>query len=263
MLTDTHCHLDDSRFDDDREEVISRALDAGVRKMLIPGIDLESSISAIEIADSYPEVFAAVGIHPNRGVSWDDDSIQNIEKLVQHPKVVAIGEIGLDYYRDATKIEVQKNIFQSQLELAAKFDLPVVIHNREATDDILHILSKWHQKLRINKSKLVDRPGVLHSYSGKIEDAEIAMASNFYIGITGPITFKKADDLRETIKSIDSEKLLIETDSPYLTPHPFRGKRNEPMHVKLVAEKVAGVLGISTDNLIKLTHDNSKRLFRW
>ena len=262
-LTDTHCHLDDAKFEEDRNLVIRRAVDSGVVRMLCPGIDLESSRAAIAIAENYEEVYAAVGVHPNSGLSWNGETLDQLRELSEHPRVMAIGEIGLDYYRDRTPRYVQEQIFNYQLELAKERELPVVIHNRESTKDVLRMLSIWHDKLVEINSVLVRRPGVLHSYSGNIEDAEQVTKIGFYFGFTGPVTFKKAERIREVAASVDVERILIETDSPYLSPHPNRGKRNEPMQVKLIANKLAEVRNMQSEVLIQRTFDNAERLFLW
>ena len=262
-LTDTHCHLDDIEFEEDRKSVIQRAVDAGVVRMLCPGIDLKSSRAAIAIAEDYEEVYAAVGVHPNSGLSWNGETLDQLRELSEHPKVIAIGEIGLDYYRDMTPRYVQEQIFHYQLELAKERELPVVIHNRESIKDVLRMLSNWHDGLVGIDSELVNRPGVLHSYSGNIEDAEQVARIGFYFGFTGPITFKKAEGLREVAASVDVERILIETDAPYLSPHPNRGKRNEPMQVKLIANKLAEVRKMQSEVFIQRAYENAERLFLW
>jgi len=262
-LTDTHCHLDDAKFEEDLNLVIQRALDAGVVRMLCPGTDLESSRAAVAIAENYEEVYAAVGIHPNSGLSWNGETLDELRDLSEHPKVMAIGEIGLDYYRDGAPRYVQEQILQYQLELASERELPVVIHNRESTKDLLRMLSSWYNDLVERDSELVNRSGVLHSYSGNIEDAEQATTNGFYIGFTGPVTFKNAEGLREVAAIVDVERLLIETDAPYLSPHPNRGKRNEPMQVKLISDKLAEIREMPREALIQKTYENAERLFLW
>lgn len=262
-LTDTHCHLDDKQFDEDREKVIQRAVEAGVARMLIPGVDLASSRAAIEIAEKVPEVYVAVGVHPNYGLSWNGETISELRELAEHPKVVALGEIGLDYYRDRTPRYVQEQIFHYQLELAAEVSLPVIVHNRDATKDVFRMLTNWQERLEERELILSKRPGVLHSYSGTIIEAEEARKIGFFLGFTGPVTFKNASDLRKVIEDIDLEQLLIETDSPYLSPHPYRGKRNEPIRVKLVAEKIAEVHKVPIDKILQKTYENAERLFAW
>ena len=262
-FADTHCHLDFRAFDSDRQAVIDGAATQGISKILNPGINLESSHAACEIAAAYPDVFAAVGVHPNDAKSWGLTSLIPIKKLAKHPKVRAIGEIGLDYYRDYSPHQLQKEIFLIQLDLAAELSLPVVIHNRNADVDMLPILSNWHSELVSFQNPLAERPGVLHSFSGDLESAKRAVSWNFCIGITGPVTFKKADTLREIVCEIPIESLLIETDAPFLTPHPHRGKRNEPTHVRFIAGKIAEIKGASLEEVGQLTSANAERLFKW
>lgn len=263
FLADTHCHLDFNIFDNDREEVIERARSAGVVRILNPGIDLESSRKSIEISEAYPSVYAAVGVHPNDSMDWQADTVIQLWELAQHPKVVAIGEIGLDYYRDKSPREHQRRVFIEQLELAAQMNLPVVIHNRQATGDLLPIIDNWHAQLHKEKKPLADHPGILHSFSDTSENAREAIQQNFMIGITGPVTFSNAPGLRKVVADIPIECLLIETDSPFLTPHPNRGKRNEPAFVRLVAEKLSELFSIPLEEIGSITTDNAKKIFKW
>lgn len=262
-LTDTHCHLDYDWYDEDREEVISRAVSSGVEKMIIPGIDIQSCRDGLNIAEKHPEVYTAVGIHPNSGKSWDAGTLKELQMLVKHPKVVAIGEIGLDYYWDQTPPKLQEKVFREQLALAAEAGLPVIIHNREATEDVLRMLVDWQTDMFNDGNHLADNPGVLHSYSGTIKESETALTANFFLGITGPVTFKNADKLRQIVAGLPEERILVETDSPFLTPEPHRGKRNEPAYVKYVLEKVAAVRSIPPSEIRKATNNNAAKLFRW
>ena len=261
MLTDTHCHLDFDWFDNDREQVIDRAREVGLARLLNPGITLESSEKAIALATKYQEVFAAVGVHPNDGLTWHEQSLNQLRKLISHPKVVAIGEIGLDYYRDRTPKEVQKSIFIEQLNLAAEENLPVVIHCREAMGDMITILTDWKSQIAANK--MLKFPGVLHSFSGNMEAAKQILDLNFLIGITGPVTFGKSLKLQDLVIRLPMNSILIETDAPFLTPHPYRGKRNEPCRVKLVAEKVAELHQEAYNTVTKITAANAANLFGW
>jgi TatD DNase family protein len=270
LLVDTHCHLNFESFDLDRGAVIERALQAGVVRIVNPAVDLQTSKSAIALAESFEEVFAAVGIHPNELAEWDDESLSELSRLAEHPKVVAIGEIGLDYYRERSSREIQKSVFKAQLDLARKLNLPVIIHTRNASqedgkamDDALSILSDWIESLTECNSELKTRPGVLHSFSGDLRSANKAVQMNIYIGVGGPITFKKADTLREIVFSISIEHQLTETDAPFLTPHPYRGKRNEPAYVHYIAEKMSQVRGQTYDQVAEATYHNAKRLFNW
>ena len=262
-LTDTHCHLDFNAFDHDRDGVLYRARKEGVVRLLNPGIDLVSSLAAINLANVHPEIFAAVGIHPNSSDSWDDLTADSLRKLAAHKKVVAIGEIGLDYYRDRAPVDLQKEVFAEQLTLAAELQLPVIIHNRQATGDVLEILAEWVLDLVESGSDLAKNPGVLHSFSGPLEPANKALELNFLIGITGPVTFKNAEKLQDVVAKLPLEGLLIETDAPFLAPHPKRGRRNEPENVRLVAEKISELLELPVAEVIKKTAENARQLFHW
>jgi TatD DNase family protein len=262
-LVDTHCHLNFDVFDPDRDVVIERARNHGITRILIPGIDIQTSTSAIKLAHIYPEVYASIGIHPNQGLDWTSDSISELKKLAGDVKVIAIGEIGLDYYRDRTPKELQRSIFKQQLDLAAELGLPVIIHNRNASEDILHILHEWHTLLTKSTLELAGNPGVLHSFSGDETQANDVSLLNFKMGITGPVTFAKSQNLQSLIGVIAIGNLLIETDAPFLSPHPYRGKRNEPANVRIVAEKIAEIKNTSLDNVAKITTATADKLFRW
>lgn len=257
-LTDTHCHLDFDRFDQDREKVIKNAIDSGVERFLVPGIDLDSSAAAIKLAEQYPEIYAGVGVHPNSGMTWQSGTLTQLRDLAKHPKVVAIGEIGLDYYREWTPHNIQKKIFNSQLELATEMKLPIVVHDREASQDLYQMLAEWKAQAT-NENGL----GVLHSYSGDSEQAKLALELGFYIGISGPVTFKNAQKLREVVKLLPEDKMLIETDAPYLTPYPYRGKRNQPGYVKHIAEQIAVLRECAPSEIGDQTTRNGKQLFNW
>lgn len=262
-FVDTHCHLDFQSFEADREAVLERAWMNGLKRVLNPGIDPESSQSAINLSDRYQQIYAAVGVHPNDADCWSDVVHSEIRHLARHPKVVAIGEIGLDYYHKKAAQEIQYRAFTEQLELAAELDLPVVIHNREASDDLLRILSDWAKRIeRTDESKSRPR-GVLHSFSGSLEYAHQAIAMGFLIGFSGPLTFQNAKGLRETAAKIPLEAVLVETDAPFLTPHPYRGKRNEPANVRLVLEKLAEIHSLPIEEVARITNTNAEKLFKW
>ncbi len=246
-LIDTHCHLDFDSFDDDRDDVMTRARQAGVVAMIVPALDMGNMQPVLGLADRYPDVYAAIGVHPNSTADWDDAWIESLRTAAAHPKVVAIGEIGLDYYWDKSPQAIQQHALRSQLNLAAELDLPVIIHNRDSTADVLALLAD---------SPLVGRPnaGVLHSFSGDWAAAEVALAMGFYIGITGPVTFKKAEELRRIAAQLPLDRLLIETDAPFLTPQPYRGKRNEPAYVRYVAEAIAAERKMTADDLAAPHH---------
>jgi TatD DNase family protein len=262
-LTDTHCHLNFDDFDPDRLQVIERARKAGIYRILIPGVDYETSQSAIKFAHQFPEVFAAVGVHPNSAGSWSKDTLEGLKQLAGEEKVVAIGEIGLDFYRNYAPREMQRSIFLNQLELAAEVGLPVIVHNRDASDEINNILINWTRNLSRIASQLTKQPGVLHSFSAGVEMAKTMVGQNFKIGITGPVTFRNAQFLQSVIFSTPVESLLIETDAPYLTPQPFRGKRNEPANVRIIAEKIAGLKDVPLEMVANLTTEAADRLFDW
>lgn len=260
-IVDTHCHLDFDAFDDDRDVVINNALQCGVKYIIDPGIDIKSSENIIKLSHKYKAIYAAIGIHPN-STDVIGDFISDLRKMVNQPKVVAIGEIGLDYYRKNNSIDYQKWIFNLQLKFAMEVNLPVIIHSRLAGDDIVRTLSTWRKTLEHENSPLQNEPGVLHSFSDKLDIAQKAIEMGFYIGVTGPVTFKNAQELQTTIAKIPIEKLLIETDAPFLTPHPNRGKRNEPANTVFIAEKIAEIHNLSLERVIKQTTLNARRVFR-
>lgn len=263
MLIDTHCHLDFSSFDQDRVEVIHRACDHGVKWLINPGINLESSRKAISLTEQFPEVLAAVGVHPNEALTWDDATLDELERLAVHPRVVAIGEIGLDYYRDYSPRDRQVHIFKEQLRLAARSGLPVIIHNRQATEDLFVILADWRSYVVETSPKLIERPGVLHSFSDDEQAAQKAVEMGYYLGIGGPITYPRAARLRSVVTSLDITKILLETDSPFLPPHPYRGKRNEPVNITMIAEKISEIRIESLDTISRQACLNARNLFQW
>lgn len=269
FITDTHCHLDFEAFDEDRDLVLARARQAGVQSILNPGIDLSSSQKAVKLAKYYPEVYAAVGVHPNSAHDCHDEVLHSIYMLVTghsmdaHPKVKAIGEIGLDYYRDRTPREIQRRVFKDQLKLAQELNLPVVIHNRQATEIILEMLGEWHEELVARGSPLAERPGVLHSFSGDMQVVQQAIGMNFLLGISGSVTYKNATQLHKLIADLPLENVLVETDAPFLPPHPHRGQRNEPAYVRGVVDKIALIKGMSGEMVAETTTHNASRIFNW
>jgi len=271
LLTDTHCHLDLEKFDADRHEVIERALANGLTRILVPGITLKSSRAIVKLTESQPELFAAVGVHPNDSTTWDPQTVPALEELATSLKVAAIGEIGLDYYWEAAPRDHQQKVLQEQLELAARLELPVSLHAREKDDapdgdcarDLIRILEQWVDRLRVEKNPLAERPGVLHSFSGTRQTAEKALNLNFYIGVTGPLTYKNAESRREVIAAVPLERLLVETDAPYLSPQPKRGERNEPAFVMFIVEKLATLYSLTPDQVAETTTSNAARLFAW
>lgn len=262
--TDTHCHLDFNRFDEDRDQVLKRAWKAGLVQILNPAIDLPTGQAAINLANDYPgRITAAVGIHPNIGEPWTPEILPTLREQAAQPGVVAIGEIGLDYYRQHTPFDQQRMMFQEQLKLAADLNLPVIIHNRDASPDLIAILTNWHKDLVLAGHPLKDRPGVLHSFSADLETGLAAIEMNFYLGITGPVTFSNAPDRKAIVRNLPLDHLLLETDSPFLTPHPHRGKRNEPAYIPLIAEEIARLHNTSPKEVAEITYGNASRLFHW
>jgi TatD DNase family protein len=262
-LVDTHCHLNFDVYNVDRKNVVERAKANGISRILVPGIDIETSKTAIDYAWEFDTVYAAVGLHPNQGFIWSKNTITDLRKLAAKKKVVAIGEIGLDYYRDRTPITLQLTIFEEQLQLAAEFGLPVVVHNRNASDDILKIIKKWHNGLISCSNELADHPGVLHSFSGDDIFASEMISLNFKIGISGPVTYKKSQLLQSVVIGQPIQSILVETDAPFLTPIPFRGKRNEPANVRIVTEKISELKNESLEKVAQITTVEADKLFRW
>ena len=262
-LVDTHCHLNFSQFEQDLADVIERAIDSGIEKILVPGSDLPSSIRAVELADKYEHIYAAVGFHPHYASDWTDESGDKLIELATHNKVVAIGEIGLDYYRNISPVEKQKRAFHAQLGIAEKLMLPIIIHNRESTDDMMSIINEWYKSLKENSNPLADRPGAFHSFNQTIELANTLIAKQFSLGISGTITYPNAGELQQVVKSLPLDYLLLETDAPYLAPQTHRGKRNEPAFIESVAQNIAFLHNISVDNVAQVTNSNAERIFAW
>ncbi|HEY43720.1 MAG TPA: TatD family hydrolase [Anaerolineae bacterium] len=259
-LADTHCHLTLSTFDQDRQQILTRAKEAGVSHLLVPGVDLPSSRRAVELSQQYSEVYAAVGIHPHNAKTWNQSTKEEIKELARSPKVVAVGEIGLDYYRNLSPPELQRVAFQGQLDLALELELPVVIHNRDAVEDLMGFLETWSKKL---PPTLISRAGVLHANYADLEVAQKAIEVGFYIGVAGPITYRNADALRRVTAQLPLDRVLLETDAPYLTPHPKRGKRNEPAYIQLVAQQSANLFQVSMNTIAATTTQNATELFNW
>jgi TatD DNase family protein len=262
-LIDSHCHLDLSQFDEDRSAVIERARAAGVQAIVIPGIDLNQCRGAVTLADAHPDIYLAPGIHPNSSGDFDAATEAGIRELASHPKVVAYGEIGLDYYWDKVEPARQRVAFERQLELAAELGLPVIIHSREANEDVATILSEWVQSATFAASPLAMRPfaGVLHAFSGDAAMAEAAYSWGFLLSLGGPVTFTNAKRLHALVPQLRRDRLMLETDAPYLTPHPHRGKRNEPAYVKLVCEKLAALYGVTAEEMAEESTALAKKFF--
>jgi len=250
-LIDTHAHLQWPDFDKDREQVINRAFAAGVSAIVSVGYDLDASLEAAQIAKDHPHICAVVGIHPHNAKTTRADVLGSLRELAGKGKVVAIGEIGLDYYRDLSPRTVQKEAFEQQMLLAKELGLPVVIHDREAHADVLQVLRKFGG----------DVAGVLHCFSGSLDMAREAIKMGYSISIAGPVTFPNARNLHQLVQDLPVESIVLETDCPWLAPQSHRGKRNEPAFILETARKVAELRGISLDDLIEITSQNAKRLF--
>lgn len=253
MLIDSHAHLDDNRFDKDRDKLIKSLKDDGVDMIINIGADLQSSIKSVSLAEEYDNIYAAIGIHPHSAKEMDDSTIEVLKSFTNREKVVAIGEIGLDYHYDNSPRDVQRKRFKEQLDLAKEVDLPVVIHSRDADQETFDILKEAQNGTL---------EGVIHCYSGSVEMAKEYIKLGFYISLAGPVTFKNARVSREVAKAIPLDKLLVETDSPYLTPEPNRGKRNEPMYVRYVAARIAETKGVAFEEVATKAAANTKKLFR-
>lgn len=257
MLIDTHAHLDDARYDTDRAAMIARARETGVETFVTIGCDLATSRAAIELADRYPFVYASVGVHPHEVKQIGDDWYDQLRRLAQHPKVVAYGEIGLDYHYNYSPPKLQRERFREQIGLARELRLPIVIHTREAQEDTIAILKE---------ENAADVGGVFHCFSGDAWLAKDALDLGFFLSFSGVVTFQNATMLREIVKTVPMDRILVETDCPYLTPAPYRGKRNEPAYVRLVAEKIADIKGAvqptGLEEVGRITSDNARRLFK-
>lgn len=250
MYFDTHAHYDSSKFDADRDAVLRALPESGVTLVVDPGDNAERSRRAVELAQQYPHVYAAVGWHPEEAENWDENSLPAIRELAKQPKVCAIGEIGLDYYWDATYRERQKEMFRAQIELALELDLPVIVHDREAHGDSLEIVRDY-PALR----------GVFHCFSGSVEMAQELLRRGWYLGFDGPITYKNAARAPEVIRICPMERILLETDSPYLAPVPNRGKRNDSRNLPYIAATVARIKDMPVEAVAAQTMENGKKLF--
>ncbi len=252
MLFDSHTHLDSKKFDNDREFVINRAKSNGVSLMVNPGASLESSMEAVKLSEAYDFIYAAVGIHPHDAKTMDEAMLAMIESLARKEKVVAIGEIGLDYHYNFSEPDVQRKWFVEQLHLARRLSMPVIIHDREAHEEIFKTLKA---------EKAFDHGVLMHCYSSSAELAKEYVKLGAYISIAGPVTYKNNHKTISVVEQVPLERLLIETDAPYLTPEPHRGKRNEPMYVRHTCEMVAKIRGISLEEAAEATYQNGLRFF--
>ncbi len=252
MLFDTHAHYDDERFDEDREELLSSLPEKGVELVINLGSDLESSKKSIALAEKYPYIYAAVGYHPHEAKYYDEAAEAELKKMAEHEKTVAIGEIGLDYHYDLSPRETQKEVFARQIALAKEVNLPFAVHERDACKDCLDILKA---------EGIGERAGVMHCFGGSRETAKILLDMGMYLSVGGPVTFKNNVKTVDMVAYAPIDRLFIETDSPYLTPAPFRGRRNNSEYVRYVAEKIGEIKGISWEEAAEITKNNAKKFF--
>ena len=252
MLFDTHVHLNSKMYKKDLKEVIERALEVGVTKMAVVGFDAQSNLQAIKLAEKNECIYAVVGIHPSDARSATEDSWKTLREQLKQPKVVALGECGFDYYHDTSFNDIQREVFKRQLEIAKELDMPIVIHMRDSVNDTYEMLRDEGKGLS----------GVLHCYSGDLKMMHKFLDLGFYIGLDGPVTFKNAHSVHEIAKAVPMDRLVIETDAPYLTPTPYRGKRNEPAYLSYVAEKIAQLRGMSYEEVCRITTENGLKMYR-
>ncbi|WP_020006513.1 TatD family hydrolase [Salinicoccus albus] len=252
MLIDTHVHLNADQYEEDLEAVVTRAEEAGIGKMVVVGFDRKTIERTMELIETYDNVYGVIGWHPVDAIDCTEKELEWIESLAEHKKIVGIGETGLDYHWDKSPHDVQKALFKKQIALAKRVGLPVIIHNRNATANCIEILKSENAH---------EAGGIMHAFSGDENDADEVLSMNFHISLGGPVTFKNAQDPKDIAVHVPLDKLLVETDAPYLAPHPYRGKRNEPALVKLVAEKIAELRGITFETLSEQTTKNAQNLF--
>ena len=253
MLIDTHVHLNADQYEGEVDDVITRAKENGVEKFVVIGFDRKTIQRTMDLIEEYDEVYGVIGWHPVDAIDCTDEDLEWIESLASHEKIVAIGEIGLDYHWDKSPKDVQESVFIKQIELAKRVNLPIVIHNRDAEEDAIRILEE-------NDAKAVG--GIMHSFhNGTDEQIDRVLEMGFYVSLAGVITFKNAKRPKEVAQYVPLNRLVVETDAPYLTPHPYRGKRNEPKLVRLVAEELAELRGISIEEVEKATTENAKRIY--
>jgi TatD DNase family protein len=261
LLVDTHCHLNLDQFADDLDEVIESALQIGVVRIIVPGVDLPTSEKAIEISCKYDGVFAAVGIHPNYASRYSENDVFQLESLTDNPKVVAIGEIGFDKYRDFSPLQQQLTLLEAQLELSRTSGLPSIIHSRAAVPELISILTKWQMNLEKDELPLAKKPGVMHAFEGTIEEAKLLSKMDFKFGLGGAATYNPPRiDLR-LLTELPLESFLFETDSPYLAPNSYRGKRNEPAYICETVQMVSGKINVSFEKISKISTNTANSLF--
>lgn len=262
-LADTHCHLDFDQFDADYQDVLARSWESGIQRILIPEVEIDPDEKMIRLSEMDDRIFAAVGVHPNSADTWNSLTMSKLRRSATHPRVVAIGEIGLDYYRHHTSPELQQRILKEQLSLAAEVDKPVILHCRNAFNDLFNILMNWREQLPKTAFHLNKVPGVLHSFGGDLQQADTATKAGFMLGINGSISFKNAGMIKNVVQTIALEYLLLETDAPFISPVPHRGERNEPSFIQYTNLALANLSGISPEQCAKMTYNNSSKIFLW
>ena len=248
-IFDSHAHYNDEQFDIDRDTLLASLPEAGIVGIINCGTDIASSLASLKMAEKYPFVYAACGYHPESALKFTDECLSETEKMLSHEKCVAVGEIGLEYHYDFVPRDVQKYVFEKHLQLAVKHDMPVIVHDREAHADTMELLNKYKPR------------GVLHCYSGSAEMAKEVLKLGMYIGLGGAVTFKNAVKPVEVAEMIPADRLLLETDCPYMSPVPMRGKRNNSAYIEYVAEKIADIRGASAQEILDITAENTKNLF--
>lgn len=263
FLVDTHCHLNLDSFQNDIDQVVERALEAGVTKIVVPGLDLPTSLKAVEIASRFECVYAAIGIHPNESHQFDDDQITIFEKLLSEKKVVAVGEIGLDYYHNPDTKSRQIKVLKTMLNLASDHNKPVILHSRKSLDALLEMIQNWIVGSTNKNFQTATFRGVFHAFEGTPEQALISQKLNFAIGVGGPVTYKNAVDKQQVVTTLGISNVVLETDAPFLSPQPFRGTRNEPSRIQVIAQKVSDLINMPLDEVTQITTKNANSLFNW
>jgi len=259
-MIDSHAHIDLPAFNKDRDQVITRARERGIHSIINVGLDLESSQASLKLTQAYPDIFAAVGFHPNRASQMMDGNLKSLAELAADSRVVAIGEIGLDFYRKATPHQCQTEVFKQQLNLSAELGLPVIIHCRQAHKEVLDILTPWVKSVSNPASNNFER-GVIHCFSGELELAKRYFELGFLVSLAGSVTYPSAHDLIKAARELPLDRLLVETDSPFLAPQLHRGRRNEPSYIPLVVNKLAQIKGVPAEMVAQATAQNTINLF--
>ena len=258
QFVDTHCHLDYRTYEHDIEEVIRRAVDQGVTRIFVPGLNIDSSRAVVRLAERFPEVYAAVGVHPGDVDTWQPELLSEFESLVQYEKVVAIGEIGLDYYHRQDNIHLQKEMLEFFLGFASQHDKPVILHSRNCLHDLISIVEKHSLNFMENRLR-----GVFHAFEGNLDDAEHLVSQGYYLGVGGPVTYKNAAIKQQVFSKIDLSQILLESDGPFLAPQSHRGQRNEPAWIPIIAKKLAELRHCDIKEVAEVTTCNAKNLFYW